>query len=582
VNSRKKPEGQWYKVDLHIHTPASSCYAEPGVTYLDILHKAEGRGLDIIALTDHNTVAGYARMKAEIQQLEFLEQLERLRPEERRRLDEYRRLLKKILVLPGFEFTATLGFHILGIFPPETTVRELELILLRLNVPSDRLDAGSTEVGATTDVLTAYRIIDEAGGLVIAAHANSANGVAMRGLDFGGQTKIAYTQDPHLHALEVTDLESKGRRTTARFYNGSKPEYPRRMHCIQGSDAHRLTRLPGDKKNLGVGDRVTEVLLPEATFQTLKAVFLGTDFARTRPYRPTAAPFDHVQAAREQGPSIVVSFHESATRRGGRLHKVMCDVVAFANTNGGTIYIGLSSNRRTPVAGVENPEETVALLKNEIERKITPPLKVTMNVLESEGKPVIQIIVPKGEDPPYALEETKIYIRQETETNLAVRDEIVQLVKRTLVREPSPEVTPEPVSPERPAEAPPTELPVPPPAGLPVSPPKTGVEIIETVERKGVKYHTVLDLRNGSVVRNVTRGSARRLWRYAITQHETEPVDETKVRWFTNIGIWKKVRTGSKARYDLVQQDTSGRLHVYYGVTEEGIHGEWRMLFEGE
>ena len=53
----------------------------------------------------------------------MLERLDRATPEEHRRLLEYRRLLDKILVLPGFEFTATFGFHILGIFPPEMRVR---------------------------------------------------------------------------------------------------------------------------------------------------------------------------------------------------------------------------------------------------------------------------------------------------------------------------------------------------------------------------------------------------------------------------------------------------------------------------
>ncbi len=205
-----------------------------------MLQRAEVRGLDIIAFTDHNTIAGYRRMVNEIQQLELLERLNRLLPEEQARLNEYRRLLEKILVLPGFEFTATFGFHILGIFPPEKPVREIEHLLIDLRIPPTQLDDGSATVGATTDVITAYRIIDEAGGLVIAAHANSTNGVAMRGFSFGGQTKIAYTQDPHLHALEVTDLEQKGSRTTAFFFTGTKPEYPRRMHCIQGSDFSSL------------------------------------------------------------------------------------------------------------------------------------------------------------------------------------------------------------------------------------------------------------------------------------------------------------------------------------------------------
>ena len=112
-----------------------------------------------------------------------------------------------------------------------------------LGVPEDRF--GSGEVGATTDVLRAYEILDDHGALVIGAHVNSTHGIAMQGLRFGGQTKIAYTQDPHLHALEVTDLlPATNRRSTARFFSGTKSEYPRRMHCIQGSDAHRLEQDP--------------------------------------------------------------------------------------------------------------------------------------------------------------------------------------------------------------------------------------------------------------------------------------------------------------------------------------------------
>ncbi|HNB53127.1 MAG TPA: PHP domain-containing protein, partial [Anaerolineales bacterium] len=265
--AKKRPHNnhKWYTIDLHLHTPASSDYQQPEVSYLDLLKRAEARGLDLIAFTDHNTVAGYRKMQEEIQQLELLEKLNRLIPEERTRLNEYRRLLNKILVFPGFEFTATFGFHILGIFSPLKPVREIEHLLLTLKIPPAQLDEGSSTVGATADVLTAYRLINEAGGLVIAAHANSTNGVAMLGLNFGGQTKIAYTQDPNLHALEVTDLGQNGRHATSNFFSGTKPEYPRRMHCLQGSDAHRLTTDPQRKKNLGVGDRATEVQLPKLT-----------------------------------------------------------------------------------------------------------------------------------------------------------------------------------------------------------------------------------------------------------------------------------------------------------------------------
>ena len=37
----------WYRADLHLHTPASADYEEPKLTYLDILQKAESCNLDI-------------------------------------------------------------------------------------------------------------------------------------------------------------------------------------------------------------------------------------------------------------------------------------------------------------------------------------------------------------------------------------------------------------------------------------------------------------------------------------------------------------------------------------------------------
>jgi hypothetical protein len=557
---------QWYKMDLHLHTPASADWQERGVSYLDLLHRAEMQGLDIVAITDHNTVAGCAALQEEIEQLDLLERLGRIEPDEQRRLEEYRRIGNKVLVLPGFEFTATLGFHVLGIFPQDTTIRQLEHLLLELNVPSDKLDSGATEVGATADVLTAYRVIDEAGGLAIAAHANSSHGVAMRGVDFGGQTRIAYTQDRHLHALEVTDLEKRGRRTTAWFFSGRKPEYPRRMHCIQGSDAHRLTRVSGDSSRLGWGDRVTEILLPEPTFEQIKAVFMGDDFSRTRPYRPAEAPFDHVQAAREEGPSIVQSFHESMTKRGGRLHAVLRDVVALANTNGGTVYVGVKADPKVLPVGISDPDEATAVLKAEMQRKITPPLDVEITTVDTHGRQVLQLSVSRGEELPYSLDGTSIYLRQEAETNIAMRDEIVALVRRAIQSD------------EQPGEQDQVESAAAESGGI--EPPGTGVQIVQTQERKGTRYHSMKDLRNGNVVHNVTRSSARKLWRYAITEHETKPVQEKQVQWSGNLGLWKSSKRAGKVRYDLVQRMPDGQFHVYYGVTEDGIDGPWRVFLE--
>jgi hypothetical protein len=568
---------QWYSLDLHLHTPASSDFQQPDVKYLEILQRAEARGLDIIAFTDHNTVAGYRKLQDEIHQLELLERLNRILPEEQNRLREYRRLFEKLLILPAFEFTATFGFHIMGLFPPETPVREIEHLLIDLNIPTEQLDLGSATVGATTDVLTAYRMIDEAGGIVIAAHANSNNGVAMRGFPIGGQTKIAYTQDPHLHALEVTDLEQRGARTTATFFSGTKPEYPRRMHCIQGSDAHRLSTDPVRKKNPGIGDRVTEVLLPEISYEELRDLFLSNDFARTRPRLHKEQPvFDFILAAREEGANIIQDFHENMTVRGGKLYNVIADVCAFANTNGGTLYIGLNSDPKKSVAGIPNPEQAITQLDKEISTRITPPLQCSIDVHDANGKKILRVLIPRGGDPPYAVDDNKVYVRDEAETGLAVRDEIVSLVLRSSSGRPAPQTKPDvekqvvsedtpqaPAIPERDGE----------------STPRTGVEVVKVDERDGISYYTMRDLRNGNEVKNVTRVSARRLWHYAITEFDQLPTDlsKVKIQWQGKIGLLGVQRQGKNVRYNLVERTPKG-YRLYFGVTEDGIHGRWKTL----
>ncbi len=612
----------WRRIDLHLHTPGSGDYQEPRAGNLDILQRAEARGLDIIAFTDHNSVAGYAALEREMAELILLEERARILPDEARRLQEYRRLTERILILPGFEFTATFGFHILGIFPPETTVRKLEHLLLELNISEDKLDRGASEVGATTDVLRAYEMIAGAGGLVIGAHVNSTHGVAMIGLGLGGQTKIAYTQDPNLHALEVTDLESSSRRATSRFFNGSKPEYPRRMHCIQGSDAHRLTRDPlRPEKNLGVGDRCTEVLLPEVSFAALKELFNSTDFGSTRPASPSEAhPFDPLTAAREDGATIVQAFHPLAAPTPEAIERLLCDVVAFANTNGGSLYIGASADPHEPIRGVEEPMAFAEALRASAERQIVPAIAPDLETLSSGGQAVLVVTVPKGTDTPYALEPGYIFVRQEGETALALRDEIVQLVRGAAPADASWN-TPVRTRPVRQAAAPPLpEVEEPPPENaqpaqpLPPGPrdaqqfavqqataaererqqertpvPRTGVEIIASIERNGLIYHTVRDLRNRRVVRNVTRQSARRLWRYAIIQVEDHALTREEVRWDERddrFGFWKGYRQPEgMRRYNLVYREPAGnggdgneRLRIFFGVTEDGIDERWRAV----
>jgi hypothetical protein len=74
---------------------------------------------------------------------------------------------------------------------------------------------------------------------------------------------------------------------------------------------------------------------------------------------------------REEGPNIIQDFHEGLTVRAGKLYAIIADVCAFANANGGTLYIGLLIQK--PAIGVPDPEQAIVNLEKEIDKRISPP-----------------------------------------------------------------------------------------------------------------------------------------------------------------------------------------------------------------
>jgi len=227
-------------------------------------------------------------------------------------------------------------------------------------------------------------------------------------------------------------------------------------------------------------------------------------------------------------------------------------------------------------------------LVREIDNRISPPLQCTLDIHETggqgpgrDGKKILRVLVPRGDDPPYAVDDNKIYVRDEAETGLAVRDEIVGLVLRGKQQQ-QPAATWAMSATVQPAVTVP-ETSEPAKVDVPVAAadeaPRTGVEIVAVDEREGGRYYTMRDLRNGMVVKNVTRTSARRLWHYAITEYNKLPSDLTHgdIHWMGNLGLIRCHQQGKCERYDLLQRTPQG-IRYFFGVTDDGIHGPWKAL----
>src|SRR3989304_2178346 len=133
----------------------------------------------------------------------------------------------------------------------------------------------------------------------------------------------------------------------------------------------------------------------------------------TRPAAEEA--FDFIRQAQEEGPSINQAFHDSMAQRGGKLYAVIADICALANTHGGTLYIGLDADPAKAPAGVPNPESAVRALEKETRSRISPPVECQVDTQKTRGKTVLRVLVPHGDDPPYAVDDNKVYGRDEAE-----------------------------------------------------------------------------------------------------------------------------------------------------------------------
>jgi hypothetical protein len=396
------------------------------------------------------------------------------------------------------------------------------------------------------------------------------------------------------------------------------------MHCLQGSDAHRLTMDPKNPKRLGVGDRTTELLLDEPSFDALATLLRSKQFDRVRPAQPPDRIFDPLDVVREEGPTLVQSFHDSIAQRGGKFDAILADICAFANTTGGAVYVGAKPGK-DKLRGLATPAQVEQDIRKAIEERMTPQLEVKIEVLQSQTAKVLRVQVPKGLDIPYALDGHKFYVRDEAETSLAVRDESVALVRDALGFDADhDEAAPPPVK-EAPAQAvekagksgrrrqngrrngaepKSSTAKAAEPAGaaepgmtveaetpgaatsLPANDatfylPQVGVEIVDSDERNGHRFYTIRDLRNGHVIKNVTRNGARKLWSYAIQQVEDNPMDAAKIQWSDNAGFVRMERRAGKPRYDLALRE-GDKLRIFYGVTDDGMEGAWAQFVQEE
>ena len=112
------------------------------------------------------------------------------------------------------------------------------------------------------------------------------------------------------------------------------------------------------------------------------------------------------------------------------------EVIAFANTDGGTIYIGIEDDGT--VIGIENTDKTMLSITNMIRDSIHPDVTLftDVNTVDIEEKTVIRIDILRGTERPYyikgkGIRPEGIYVRQGASSVPASHAAIVKMIKET-------------------------------------------------------------------------------------------------------------------------------------------------------
>lgn len=227
------------KIDFHIHTPVSRCYEDHMYPELnrntqadDIVLAAIYSGLDAIAITDHNSAA-------------FIESAQSAAKG------------TKLMIFPGMEITAQ-GCHMLAVFDPDTPLNWLDRFLSAIGF--EQLDKrGDAYYSTEHPIDEVSRLVEDLGGLAIAAHVDREPRGFIASSFIGRDVKRRIHESDHLSALEITDPRDK-----ELWNSGQMRGYPKPYACVQGSDAHA----PAE-----VGRRPTFLKVPSADLSNIRLAF---------------------------------------------------------------------------------------------------------------------------------------------------------------------------------------------------------------------------------------------------------------------------------------------------------------------
>ena len=203
------PGAKWWKFDFHTHTLASADFKKPHPTCEDWLCDYMKKGIDCVAVTDHNSG-------------EWIDKLKRTLSELTEQDPEWYRPL---YLFPGVEISANGGVHILAIFDPEKTTSDIDSLLGAVGYRGTKGSSDDVTTKSLTEVIDS---IVQVGGIAIPAHVDRDKGL----FSIEGQSLQQVLEKPNIYAMELCDENF----SKPALYKSTKTDWTE----VRGSDFHGM------------------------------------------------------------------------------------------------------------------------------------------------------------------------------------------------------------------------------------------------------------------------------------------------------------------------------------------------------
>ena len=131
---------------------------------------------------------------------------------------------------------------------------------------------------------------------------------------------------------------------------------------------------------------------------------------------------DHkIKALINQGENQFIEFKEQ------KVHpdSIAKEMAAFANTQGGTILIGVSD--QAEICGVDDSRNWEEWVANISRHNIIPAIQADCIIVEIEGKKIVAVDIPKGNDKPYQTNKNLYHIRIGSTSRVASQAELMRM-----------------------------------------------------------------------------------------------------------------------------------------------------------